>query len=251
MNSATGIADTTTTTSTPSMSTPQASIQTNSVTFNRSNSSTSPFARSTINIDQDISPDLAAQLHRIKSLSSPVTDPTDSSHTPRAVLVPARTMSGSTSVIQTSAVGSTPKVKSASSIDPTTLSLTAKPSQGSIVFQLPPSTSIVAGDEQSGTNSPSLTRQNLLQHLNFISSSINPRPQSPTTTTIPGTHNTSAVSRLLQQYQQIRAAAAAAAAAAPGTTPASTTTTLSAQLNNEQASSSPPPPPASSSSSTT
>jgi len=226
------MADTTTTTNTQ-----QTPLQSTNITYNRTNSSTSSFPRSTINIEQDISPDLAAQLHRIKSLNVPNTDTNDPTQTPRAVLVPARTISGS-STSSASSVGATSKMKSSSSslIDPT-LSFTTKSSQANIVFQLPSSSTVTTtgGDEQTITNSSGLTRQNLMQHLNLISSNINQRAQSPTT--ISNTANAIAVNRLLQQYH-IRTTAA----------PNSSTLTTqisSGQTNNEQISSSSPPPPSS------
>ncbi|CAF4903729.1 unnamed protein product, partial [Rotaria sp. Silwood1] len=238
-NPTTGIADTTTT------NTQQTPIQSTNITYNRSNSSASSFSRSTINIDQDISPDLAAQVHRIKSFNVTNTDPNDTTQTPRAVLVPARTISSS-STSSTSSVGSTSKIKSSSLIDPTTLGFTTKTSQANIVFQLPSSTSTTStttttgGDEQITTN---LVRQNLLQHLNLISSNMNQRAQSPTT--ISNATNSITVNRFLQQYQ-LRPAATLNSST-------STTQISSGQMNNEQISSSstPPPPPSSSSSSTT
>jgi len=223
------MADTTTTTNTQ-----QTPLQSTNITYNRTNSSTSSFPRSTINIDQDISPDLA---HRIKSYNVPNTDTNDPTQTPRAVLVPARTISGS-STSSASSVGATSKMKSSSSslIDPT-LSFTTKTSQANIVFQLPSSSTVTTtgGDEQPITNSSGLTRQNLMQHLNLISSNINQRAQSPTT--ISNTANAIAVNRLLQQYH-IRTTAA------PNSSPL-TTQISSGQTNNEQISSSSPPPPSS------
>ncbi|CAF4996691.1 unnamed protein product, partial [Rotaria socialis] len=113
-----------------------------------------------------------------------------------------------------------------------------------IVFQLP-STTATGSDEQSTTHSSSLTRQNLLQHLNLISSSMNQRAQSPTT--ISNATNSITVNRLLQQYH-IRAAATLNSST-------STTQMSSGQMNNEQISSSsptaPPQPPSSSSSPST
>ncbi|CAF5121076.1 unnamed protein product, partial [Rotaria socialis] len=78
---------------------------------------------------------------------------------------PARTIPGASA----SSIGPTSKIKSSSIMDPATLGFTAKTSQANIVFQLP-STTATGSDEQSTTHSSSLTRQNLLQHLNLISS---------------------------------------------------------------------------------
>ncbi|CAF0886684.1 unnamed protein product [Rotaria sordida] len=234
-NPTTGIADTITT------NTQQSPIQSTNITYNRANSSASSFPRSTINIDQDISSDLAAQVHRIKSFNVTNTDPNDATQTPRAVLVPARTISGSS----TSSVGSTSKIKPSSLIDPTTLGFTTKTSQANIVFQLPSSTSTttIGSDEQTITNSSNVTRQNLLQHLNVISSNMNQRAQSPTT--ISNTTNPITFNRLLQQYQ-IRPAATLNSST-------STTQISSGQMINEQilSSSSPPPLPSASASSST
>ncbi|CAF3943631.1 unnamed protein product [Rotaria magnacalcarata] len=232
-NPTTGVADTTTTTTTNTQQTP---IQSTNITYNRTNSSTASFPRSTINIDQDISPDIAAHVHRIKSFNVTNTDPNDTTPTPRAVLVPARTIPGASA----SSIGPTSKIKSSSIMDPGTLGFTTKTSQANIVFQLP-STATTRSDEQSTTHSSSLTRQNLLQHLNLISSSMNHRAQSPTT--ISNATNSITVNRLLQQYH-IRAAATLNSST-------STTQLSSGQMNNEQISSSSPtaPPPSSSSSS--
>jgi hypothetical protein len=128
-------------------------------------------------------------------------------------------------------------MKSSSSLIDPTLAFTTKASQANIVFQLPSSSTVTTtgGDEQTTTNSSGLTRQNLMQHLNLISSNMNQRAQSPTT--ISNTANAIAVNRLLQQYH-IRTAAA----------PNSSTLTTqisSGQTNNEQISSSSPPPPSS------
>ncbi|CAF3857786.1 unnamed protein product [Rotaria sp. Silwood2] len=238
-NPTTGIADTTTT------NTQQTPIQSTNITYNRAGSSTSSFQRSTINIDQDISPDLAAHVHRIKSFNVTNTDPNDTTQTPRAVLVPARTISGS-STSSASSVGSTSKIKSSSLIDSATLGFTTKTSQANIVFQLPSSTSTtIGGDEQTTMNSSNLARHNLLQHLNLIQSTMNQRAQSPTT--ISSTTNSITFNRLLQQCQ-IRTAATLNSST-------SATQISSGQTNNEQISSSSPPPPpppsASSSSSST
>ncbi|CAF2971564.1 unnamed protein product [Rotaria sp. Silwood2] len=238
-NPTTGIADTTTT------NTQQTPIQSTNITYNRAGSSTSSFQRSTINIDQDISPDLAAHVHRIKSFNVTNTDPNDTTQTPRAVLVPARTISGS-STSSASSVGSTSKIKSSSLIDSATLGFTTKTSQANIVFQLPSSTSTtIGGDEQTTMNSSNLARHNLLQHLNLIQSTMNQRAQSPTT--ISSTTNSITFNRLLQQCQ-IRTAATLNSST-------SATQISSGQPNNEQISSSSPPPPpppsASSSSSST
>ena len=67
-----------------------------------------------------------------------------------------------------------------------------------------------------------------MQHLNLLTSNINQRSQSPTTTA--NAANTISVNRLLQY--QIRAALNP-----------STTQVSSGQINNEQISSSSPPPP--------
>lgn len=225
------MADTTTT------NTQQTVTQTTNITYNRANSATASFPRSTINIDQDISPDLAAQVHRIKSFNVTNTDPNDTTQTPRAVLVPARTIPGA-STSSASSVGSTSKLKSSSILDPTTLSFTTKTSQPNIVFQLPSSTTS-GGDEQSATNSSNITRQNLLQHLNIISSNMNQRAQSPATISNPT--NAITVNRFLQQYQ-IRTAAQLNSSTA-------TAQISSGPLNNEQIASSSPPPPAPSASS--
>lgn len=211
--------------------------QPTSLTYNRSNSTSSAFPRSTINLEQELSPDLAAQIHRLKSINVATTDANDANQTPRAVLVPARTISGS-STSSTSSVGSTSKLKSSSLIDPTTIGFTAKTSQANIVFQLPPSTnSTTGGDEQTTTtnsnNTSGLIRQNRIQHLNLFSSNTNPRSQSPTALSTQAT-----VNRLLQQCQ-IRAALNSS------TAQASSSTTLNEQLTSS--SSSPPPPPPSSS----
>ena len=90
----------------------------------------------------------------------------------------------------------------------------------------------MGGDDQTTTtNSSGLTRQNLLQHLNIVQTTLNQRSQSPTTIT----NNPATVNRILQQYQ-LRAALNSSGQLSSG------------QLNNEQiASPSPPPQPPSSS----
>ncbi|CAF5000406.1 unnamed protein product, partial [Rotaria socialis] len=123
-NPTTGVADTTTTTTTTT-NTQQTPIQSTNITYNRTNSSAASFPRSTINIDQDISSDIAAHVHRIKSFNVTNTDPNDPTPTPRAVLVPARTIPGASA----SSIGPTSKIKSSSIMDPATLGFTAKTSQ--------------------------------------------------------------------------------------------------------------------------
>lgn len=189
--------------------TQQASGQPTKITYNRANSNTTSFPRSQATIDQDIPPDLAAHLHRIKSFSAANTDPNDSSQTPRAVLVPARTIPGASP----SSASAAAKLKSGSSIDPSTLSFSAKPSQTNIVFQLPPSTPSAASggaDEQSTNFASGFTRQMLMQHFNIIPSNNNPRSQSPTTLA-GNTQNNIGLSRLLQHLQPTRAPVATAA----------------------------------------
>jgi hypothetical protein len=237
VNSTTGMADTTTTTTTNNP-------QTASITYNRTNSSSSAIPRSTISIDQDISPDIAAQIQRLKSFNATNVDPNDSTQTPRAVLVPARTISGS-SAPSMSSFGGTSKIKASSLIDPAALGFTAKTSQASIVFQLPSATTTTTGgDDQTTINSTGITRQNLMQHLSLMAPNMNQRANSPTT--VSNTVNAVTINRILQQYHNRTGSAAVlnplSSAAAQG---------LSGQATNEQISSSspPPPPPAASSSS--
>ena len=219
------------------VNTQQTPMQSANITYNRANSATATFSRSTINHDQDISPDLAAQLQRLKAISGMSnSDTNESTPTPRALFIPAQTISSS-SASSVSSINSTSKLKSSAIIDPSTLGLTTKTSQANIVFQLPSST---GGDDQSNstTNSTGLPRQNLVQHINFIPSTLNQRSQSPTAT--------AAIARFLQQCQ-IRTAA----------NPSNTQISSIRQAANEQqtssssSSSSPPPPPAPPSSSTT
>lgn len=210
--------------------------QPTSLTYNRSNSTSAVFPRSTINNEQDLLPEIAAQIHRLTSTNPASTDANDINQTSRALLVPARTVSGSS----TSSVGSTSKLKSSSFIDTTTMGFPAKTSQANIVFQLPSSTNTTTGgDEQTmittnNNNASGLIRQNRIQHLNLFSSNNNPRSQSPTTISAQAT-----VNRLLQQCQ-IRAALNSS------TAQASSSITNNEQLTSSSSSPPPPPPPSSS-----
>ncbi|UJR37798.1 hypothetical protein I4U23_030489 [Adineta vaga] len=237
-NSTTGIGDTTTTTTTANSS--QTPLQTTNITYNRTNSNSTSFQRSTTNLDQDISPDLAAQIQRLKSFNVTNTDPNDPNQTPRAVLVPARTISGS-STPSSATIGATAKIKSTSLIDPTTLGLTGKTSQANFVLQLPSITTTSSGDDQTAMNASGLIRQNLMQQLNLRPSSINQRAQSPTT--ISNATNSMTVNRFVPQFH-IRTTATL------NSSPSTTTHISTGQPINEQiASASPPPPPPTSSSS--
>lgn len=169
--------------------------------LNRSNSSTPTINRTALPVDASITADLAAKLNRMKSMTIPVTESTnDNQTTARPVVFSGRTLTSTSP--STTNFGS--KLKSATSIDPATLTVTTKTPQTNIVLQLPTNASASNSantDEQSTSNTTTnINSQNLMRYLSLLSSNTATRPQSPTA--VSSTTSPQTISRVLPSFHQ-------------------------------------------------